>query len=152
MLAPLSIGFVLFRLGLTFPQPFFSRRIAQGPSINDVGNWEGGGVENWSKLTTDSTKKLPTWGRGVSKIKKNGQRRLWMVPQWGGRAAKSKETKRISSHLRPCFSCFSTPKHPLTHVLINNSSRRALLDAMARWWFYRILTLIQGMHILFKLM
>ena len=23
MLAPLSIGFVLFRLGLTFPQPFF---------------------------------------------------------------------------------------------------------------------------------
>ena len=59
----------------------------------------------------------------------------------GGRAAKSKETKRISSHLRPCFSCFSTPKHPLTHVLINNSSRRALLDAMARWWFYRILTL-----------
>ena len=62
--------------------------------------------------------------------------------KWGGRAAKSKETKRISSHLRPCFSCFSTPKHPLTHVLINNSSRRALLDAMARWWFYRILALI----------
>ena len=77
---------------------------------------------------------------------------LWTTPQWGGRAAKSKETKRISSHLRPCFSCFSTPKHPLTHVLINNSSRRALLDAMARWWFYRILALIQSMYIHFKLM
>ena len=35
-----------------------------GPSINDVGNWEG------SKLSTDSTKKLPTWGREVSKIRK----------------------------------------------------------------------------------
>ena len=29
---------------------------------------EGGGVKNWSKLPTYSTKKLPTWGRGVSKI------------------------------------------------------------------------------------
>ena len=46
--------------------------------------WElgGGGVKNWSKLLTDSTKKLPTWGRGV-KIQKNCQRRLWMVPQLG---------------------------------------------------------------------
>ena len=25
---------------------------------------------NWSKLPTDNTKKLPTWGRGVSKIRK----------------------------------------------------------------------------------
>jgi hypothetical protein len=33
-------------------------------SINDVGNWEGGGVKNWSKLPTDSTKRLLTWGRG----------------------------------------------------------------------------------------
>ena len=31
------------------------------PSINDVGNWEGRGVKKWSKLPTDSTKKLPTW-------------------------------------------------------------------------------------------
>ena len=42
-----------------------------GPSINDVGNWEGGGdrggVKNWSKLLTDMGKggvkyleKLPT--------------------------------------------------------------------------------------------
>ena len=23
-----------------------------------------GGVKNWSKLPTDSTKKLPTWGKG----------------------------------------------------------------------------------------
>ena len=42
-----------------------------GPSINDVGNWEEGGVINWSKLQMDSTNKLPTWGRGVSKIRKN---------------------------------------------------------------------------------
>ena len=28
-----------------------------GPSINDVGNWEGEGVKNRSKLPTDSTKK-----------------------------------------------------------------------------------------------
>ena len=31
--------------------------------MNDVGNW----VKNWSKLPTDSTKKLPTWGRGCQK-------------------------------------------------------------------------------------
>ena len=40
----------------------------------------GGGVKNWSKLPMDSTKKLPTWARGVSKIRKNCRRRLWMVP------------------------------------------------------------------------
>ena len=41
-----------------------SKGIPLGPSINDVGNWEGGGVKNCSKLPTDSTKKLPTWGEG----------------------------------------------------------------------------------------
>ena len=40
----------------------------------------GGGVKNCSKLPMDSTKKLPTWGRGVSKIRKKYRRRLWMVP------------------------------------------------------------------------
>ena len=39
----------------TFPRP-------KGWSINDVGNREGGGVKNWSKLPTDTTKKLPTSG------------------------------------------------------------------------------------------
>ena len=29
-------------------------RGGKGPFINDVGNWEGGGVKNWSKLPTDS--------------------------------------------------------------------------------------------------
>ena len=53
---------------------------SKGPSINDVSNWEGGEVKNWSKLPTDSTKKLPTLGRGVSKIRKNCRRYLWMVP------------------------------------------------------------------------
>ena len=52
----------------------------KGSAINDVGNWEGGEVKNWSKLTLDSTKNLPTWERGVSKIQKNCRRRLWMVP------------------------------------------------------------------------
>ena len=54
-----------------------------GPSINDVGNWEGGGDkigQNWSKLPTDSSKKLPTWGRGMSKIPKKCRCHLWMVP------------------------------------------------------------------------
>ena len=27
-----------------------------GPSINNVGNWEGRGVKNWSKLPTSTTK------------------------------------------------------------------------------------------------
>ena len=45
----------------------------QGPSINDVGNF--GGIKNWSKLSTDNSKKLPKWGR------KNCRRVLWMVPR-----------------------------------------------------------------------
>ena len=40
-----------------------------------------GGVKNWSKLPTDSTKKLPTRGRGVSKFRKKCWLRLWMVPK-----------------------------------------------------------------------
>ena len=39
-------------------------RNGKGPSINDVGNWEGGGVKNWSKLPTDSTKKTADMGEG----------------------------------------------------------------------------------------
>ena len=39
----------------------------------------GGGVKNWLQLPTDSTKKLPIWGRGVSKIQKNCRRRLWSL-------------------------------------------------------------------------
>ena len=35
-------------------------------SINEVGNWEGGGVKNWSKLPTDST----MWEGGVKKSEK----------------------------------------------------------------------------------
>ena len=43
----------------------------KGPSINDVGNWEGEGVKNWSKLPTNSTnKKLPTWEAWCQKFKK----------------------------------------------------------------------------------
>ena len=33
----------------------------------------------------DSTKNLPTWGRGVSKIRKNCRSCLWMVPKHGCR-------------------------------------------------------------------
>ena len=36
----------------------------KGPSINDIGNWEGEGVKNWSKLSTDSKKKLADMGEG----------------------------------------------------------------------------------------
>ena len=42
----------------------------KGPSISDVGNRKGEGVKNGSKVPTDSTKKLPIWGRGVSKFRK----------------------------------------------------------------------------------
>ena len=43
----------------------------KGLSINDVSNWEGGGgVKNWSKLQTDSTK----WGcHGGGRYKKSGK-------------------------------------------------------------------------------
>ena len=37
------------------------------PSINDVGNWKGGGVKNWSKLPMDSIKKTADRGRGFQK-------------------------------------------------------------------------------------
>ena len=40
-----------------------------------------GGIKNWSKLTTHSTKKTVTWGTGVLKIRENCRRRLWMVPK-----------------------------------------------------------------------
>ena len=33
-------------------------------SINNVGNWEGGGVKNWSKLLKDSTKKTTEMREG----------------------------------------------------------------------------------------
>ena len=36
----------------------------------------GGRFKNWSKLPPDSTKKLSTWRRGVSKIQNNCRRRL----------------------------------------------------------------------------
>ena len=36
----------------------------KGPSINNVGNWEGEGVKNWSKLPTDSAKKTVDMGEG----------------------------------------------------------------------------------------
>ena len=40
------------------------RPASRGPSINDVGNWEGGWVKNRSKLPTDSTKKTSDMGEG----------------------------------------------------------------------------------------
>ena len=55
--------------------------LTMGPSINDVGNWSGREVKNLSKLPTDSTKKLPTWGKGGVKNPENRRRHLWMVPK-----------------------------------------------------------------------
>ena len=43
----------------------------KGPSINDVGNWEGEGSKIGQNCPRIILKKLPTWGRGVSKIRKN---------------------------------------------------------------------------------
>ena len=43
---------------------FYEKKILYIVSFGDIhrrnGNWEGVGVKNWSKLPTDSTKKLPT--------------------------------------------------------------------------------------------
>ena len=51
-----------------------------GLSINDVANWEGGKGKKLVKITDGySTEKLLTWGRGVSKLRKNGRRCLWML-------------------------------------------------------------------------
>ena len=44
---------------------------AEGPSIKDVGNSEGGGVKFHWHLPRGRSKKLPTWGRGVSKNLEN---------------------------------------------------------------------------------
>ena len=41
-----------------------SKDVPWGLSINNVGNWEGGGVKNWSKLPTDSAKNLADMGEG----------------------------------------------------------------------------------------
>ena len=44
---------------------------AEGPSIKDVGNSEGGEVKFHWHLPRGRSKKLPTWGRGVSKNLEN---------------------------------------------------------------------------------
>ena len=53
---------------------------ALGPSINDVGSWEGTKIGQHCQQIV--LKKLPTWGRRVSKIRKNCRRHLWMVPKY----------------------------------------------------------------------
>ena len=44
-----------------------------GSSIEDIGNWEGEGVKYWSKKSRRiiMCKKVPIWGRGVSKVRQN---------------------------------------------------------------------------------
>ena len=73
----------------------------KGPSINNVGNREGGGVKNYSKLPTDSSKKLPTWGRVVSKSGKIAD----VVYGW------SLMRKEI---FRKCRECDTSVFNPLT--------------------------------------
>ena len=51
---------------------FVVSSISYGPTDLSLGavhkrRWPLGGVKNWSQLLTDSTKKLPIWGRGMSK-------------------------------------------------------------------------------------
>ena len=59
---------------------------------------KGRGVKKWSKLQTNSTTKLPTWGRGMSKIVKNCQHRLWMVPYVMRHRFSTKVSEFISTH------------------------------------------------------
>ena len=40
--------------------------------MNDVGNWRGEGVKNWSKLPTDSIKKTAYMGEGQGGGQKSG--------------------------------------------------------------------------------
>ena len=55
--------------------------IAKGPSINYVGNWEGGGRgQKLVRIAGGLYLKTVEMGEGVSKIRKNCRRRLWMVP------------------------------------------------------------------------
>jgi hypothetical protein len=59
-----------------FSQKYSLGEENKGPSINNVGNWEGGRVKIGQNCRR--TKKLPTLGRGVSKIWKKCRSRLWM--------------------------------------------------------------------------
>ena len=61
---------------------------------------KGGEVKNWSKLLTDNTKILPTWGRGVSKIQKICQH----VYGWSLRKEVTNPYRTMSFCLG-CLSC-----------------------------------------------
>ena len=83
--------------------------------------------KNWSKLSTDSTKKLPTWGRagGCQKSRKNadifyGWHLLWMVLKKHYFTCVSNTWKNPN---RPYFrEYFSGPTGVSRHVLYLNSS------------------------------
>ena len=53
------------------------QRAHKVPFINDVGNWEGTKIGQDCRLIVQKTADM---GEGVSKIRENCRRRLWMVP------------------------------------------------------------------------
>ena len=99
--------------------PFFLiSSFGKGPSINDVGNWEGDG--EGSKIGQNCRRIVPRnyrhWRRGLSKIRKNCRRHLWMVSnvqrpriklpilkRWGGSRGNSFKHPSQSVHLRLNF-------------------------------------------------
>ena len=54
--------------------------VHKGPSINDVGNWEGEGSKIGQNCQRIVLKKCRHWGGGCQKSEKNCRRCLWMVP------------------------------------------------------------------------
>ena len=90
----------------------------------------GGGVKNWSKLPTDSTKKLPTWGMWVSKIRKNCRRRLWMVPK-----DFEKLLIMILFWSYWAFFCNSCKNN-----LINSCNLPTNFQSLHRWWYIKFAT------------
>ena len=65
--------------------------------MNNVGNWEGGGVKNWTKMLTNSIKIPPIWERGCQKFRKFSE--MFMDGPYGTDYG-SPERKKPSLHGR----------------------------------------------------
>ena len=84
-----------------------------------------------------STKKLPTWGRGVSKVWKNCRRRLWTIPIVGAQDGKSLivygKSELVDKNLHSTSICeefqtkiFLNPRILLPSVLVKITAARDL--------------------------
>ena len=80
-------------------------------------------------MPTDSTKKLPTLERGVSKILKNCRRRLWMVPYKRHTSCSlqhhtlHRQTRIVAMSLS--YHCCSNYIHPLVCDIITISDQKS---------------------------